>query len=91
MNVIKMKPRHRAALSIVGLYCVLLYFRGFSEYFGWMFLMYGLITIYDYRGGAEEMEKIIMWQRGVRLKSLYFYGGLALFFFLCIFRVDQRL
>jgi len=87
VNVIKMKPRHRAALLIVGMCCVLLYFRGRFEY---LFLIYGLMIVYGYTGGVEEMEKIIVCQRGVRLKSLYFYGGMVSFFFVCLLSGDSR-
>jgi len=80
VNVIKMRPRHRAALLIVGMYCAMLYFRGGSEYVSLMFLMYGLMIVYGYGGGVEEFEKIAVCQHGVRLKSLLFYGGLFFFF-----------
>jgi len=69
------------------MYCVLLYFSGGFEY---LFLIYGLMVVYDYRGGVEEIERIIVWQCGVRLKSLLFYGALILFFFLCLFFGDRR-
>jgi len=85
-----MKPRHWASLLIVGMYCVLFYFLGFTDYPSMSFLMWGLIFIYGYKGGAEEMEKIITCQRGVRLKSLYFYGGVVSFFFACLFFGDPR-
>jgi len=76
---------------IVGMYCVLLYFLRFSsDHLSWLFLMYGLMGVYGYKGGVEEMEKIIVWQHGVRLKSLYFYGVLVLFFFLCLFLAEPR-
>jgi len=80
VNVIKVKPRHRAALLIVGMYCVMAYFRGVATPLS--FLTAGLIGIYGYKGGGEEMDQIVIFQRGVRLKSLYFYGFLVLFFFL---------
>jgi len=80
VDVIKMKPRHRAALLIVGMYCVIAYFRGISSPLA--FLMYGLMSVYGYGKGAEEMDRIIICQRGVRRKSLFFYGVLILFFFL---------
>jgi len=75
-----MKPRRFAALLIVGMYCVLAYFRGISSPLS--FLTFALISVYGYGKGAEEMEKIIICHREVRLKSLYFYGILILFFFL---------
>jgi len=83
VNVIKVKPRHRFALLIVGMYCVLAYFRGGAVPLS--FLTSGLIGIYGYKGGGEEMDKIVICQRGVRLKSLYFYGALVLLFFLYLF------
>jgi len=79
-----MKPRHWAALLIVGMYCVLFYFLGFADYLAASFLMCGLMVIYGHKGGVEEMDKIIICQRGVRLKSLYFYGGVVSFFFACL-------
>jgi len=88
VNAIKMKPRHGAAILIVGMYCVLLYFRGRFEYASWLFLIYGLMVVYGYKGGVEELEKIIVWQHDVRLKSLYFYGVVVFFFFLCLFFGD---
>jgi len=76
-----MKPRYRATLLIVGMYCVLLYFRGRFEYFSWLFLTCGLMTVYGgYGGGNKEFEKVVVWKHGVRLKSLYFYGVVVLSF-----------
>jgi len=77
-----MKPRHWASLLVVGMSCVMFYFERFASIF---FLVNGLFFIYEYKGGIKEFEKIIVWQRGVRLKSLYFYGGLVSFFFLLLF------
>jgi len=85
-----MKPRHRAALLIVGMYCVLFHFLGFADYLALTFLTSGLSTIYWYGKGVEEMEKIIICQRGVRLKSLYFYGFVVFFFFSCLFLGEPR-
>jgi len=83
MNIVKMRPRRRAVLLIVGMYCVLAYFRGISSPLS--FLTSALMGVYGYGKGVEEMEKIIICHREVRLKSLYFYGCLVLFFFLYMF------
>jgi len=83
VNVIKIKPRHRAAFLIVGMYCVMAYFRGIAIPLS--FLTAGLIGIYGYKGGGKEMDQIVICQRGVRLKSLYFYGVSVLLFLLFIF------
>jgi len=91
VNAIKvMRPRHKFILLVVGMYCVLLYFLRFSDHLVTMFLLYGLIIAYDYRGGVEEFEKIVVWQHGVRLKSLLFYGALVLQFLLCLLFADPR-
>jgi len=83
VNVIKIKPRHRAALLIVGMYCVMAYFRGIAIPLS--FLTAGLIGIYSYKGGGKEMDQIVICQRGFRLKSLYFYGALVFVFVMYAF------
>jgi len=77
-----MQPRHWASLLIVGMSCVMFYFKRYASIF---FLVNGLLFIYEYKGGINEFEKIIVWRRGFRLISLYFYGYLILFFFLFLF------
>jgi len=66
VNVIKMKPRYRAALLIVGLYCVLLYFRGRFEY---LFLIYGLMIVYGYTGGTENDMTLAAWEEVSIIKA----------------------
>jgi len=85
-----MRPQHRLALLIVGMYCVLLYFRKFFDSLSMMFLVQGLIVTYGYGGDVRKFEKIILWCPGVRLKSFVLYGVLIFFFLWILFGVPPR-